>query len=156
TKIRNFGPLTWHRGWAGGPITLVTRRAVCVRVVDAIDPDHREVHAAESAFSQGLDLRRGGPDEVAADARFLDSEAVPCEVDNIFIITSAHAADHAAKHGLGHGLGGLQPGVGLQRDLAAPVGAAHAGPRDGDLLASQGGRTPLVAVPRVGAVGLTL
>ena len=46
--------------------------------------------------------------------------------------------------------------VGLQRDLAAPVGAPHAGTGDGDLLTSQGGRTPLVAVPRVGAVGLTL
>ena len=39
--------------------------------------------AVETAFRQGLDLRRGGPDEVAADARFLDSEAVPCEIDNI-------------------------------------------------------------------------
>jgi hypothetical protein len=156
TKIRNFGPLTWHRGWAGGPITLVTRRAVCVRVVDAIDHDRREVHAVETAFSQGLNLCGGGPDEIAADARFLDSEAIPYKFDNVFIITSAHATDDAAEHGLGHGLGGLQSGVGLQRDLAATVGAAHAGPRDGDLLASQGGRTPLVAVPGVGPVGLTL
>src|SRR5215470_12495847 len=104
----NVGTLTWHRGWASEPITLVTRRAVCVRVVDAIDQDHREVRAVETAFRQRLDVRRGGPDEVAADARFLDSEAVPCEVDNIFIIPSAYAADHAAEHGLGHGIGGLQ------------------------------------------------
>jgi len=114
------------------------------------------VHAVETAFRQGLDLRRGGPDEVAADARFLDSEAVPGEVDNVCIIPSAHATDHAAKDGLGHGLGGLQSGVGLQRDLAAPVGAPHAGTGDGDLLAGQGRRTPLVAVPGVGPVGLTL
>ena len=114
------------------------------------------MQAVETAFSQGPDLRRGGPDEVAADAGFLDSVAVRCEVDNVCIITSAHAPGHAAKHGLGHSLGGLQSGVGLQRDLAAPVGAPHAGTGDGDLLASQGGRTPLVAVPRVGPVGLTL
>jgi hypothetical protein len=44
----------------------------------------------------------------------------------------------------------------LHRDFAAPVGASHAGTRDGDLLAGQGRRAPLVAVPRVGPVGLTL
>jgi hypothetical protein len=125
-------------------------------VLDSIDHDHREVHAVETAFGHRPDLRRGGPDEVATHARFLDPEAVPCEIDNIFIIASAHAANHAAEHGLGHGLGGLQPGVGLQRDVAAPVGAPHAGTRDGDLLAGQGRRTRLVAVPRVGPVGLTL
>jgi hypothetical protein len=37
----------------------------------------------------------------AADARFLDSEAVPREVDIVGIIPSAHATDHAAKDGLG-------------------------------------------------------
>jgi hypothetical protein len=97
------------------------------RVLDAIDQDHREVRAVETAFSQNLDLRRGGPDEVAADARFLDSVAVPCEVDHVRIIPSAHATDHAAEHGLGHGLGRLESGVGLQWDLAAPVGAPHGG-----------------------------
>jgi hypothetical protein len=60
------------------------------------------------------------------------------------------------KHGLGHDPRGLQSGVGLQRDLAAAVGASHAGTGDRDLLASQCGRTPLVTVPRVGPVGLTL
>src|SRR6185312_12445398 len=90
------------------------------------------------------------------DAGFLNSEAVPCEVDHVGIITRAHATDHAAKDGLGHGVGGSQSGIGLQRDLAAPVGASHAGTGDGDLLASQGGRTRLVDVPRVGPAGLTL
>jgi hypothetical protein len=124
------------------------------RVLDAIDHDHREVHPIETAFSQGLDLCGGGLDEVAADARFLDSEAILCKLDNICIIMSAHTADHKAKHGLGHGIGGLQSGVGLQRDLASTVGAPHAGTRDGDLLASQGRRTPPMAIPRVGPVGL--
>ncbi len=114
------------------------------------------MRAVETAFNQGLDLRRGGPDEVAADAGFFDSEDVRCEVDSVCIITSAHATGHSAKHGLGHGLGGLQSGVGLQRNLAATVGTSHAGTRDGELLTGQGRRTPLVAVPRVGPVGLTL
>jgi hypothetical protein len=99
------------------------------------------MQAVETAFSQGLNLYGGGPDKVAADARFLDSEAVRCEVDNVGIIPSAHTADHAEKHGLGQGLGGLQSGVGLQRDLAAPVSASHAGTGEGELLAGQGGRT---------------
>ena len=85
------------------------------------------MQAVETAFNQGLDSRSGGPDEAAADTRFLDPEAVPCEVDNIFIITRAHTAVHAAEHGLGHGLGGLQSSVRLRRDLAAPVDASHAG-----------------------------
>ena len=55
----------------------------------------------------------------------------------------------------GHSLGGLQSGVGLQWDLAAAVGASHAGTGDRHLLASQGRRTPLVAVPRVGPVRLS-
>src|SRR6516164_5794096 len=82
-------------------------------------------------------------------------EAIDVEVLAV-AIPSAHAPGHAAEHGLWHGLGGLQSGVGLQRDLAAPAGASHAGTRDGDLLAGQGRRPPLVAVPRVGPVGLTL
>jgi hypothetical protein len=110
------------------------------RVLDAIDHDRREVQAVETAFSQGLNLYGGGPDEVAADVRFLDSEAIPCKLDKVFIVTSAHATGHAAEHGLGQGIGGLQSGVGLQRDLAAAVGASHAGPRDGELLARQGRR----------------
>ena len=156
--------------WKEGALpTIPTRRRVrfqsvlpgpilhrLARVLDAIDHDHREVNAVEAAFSQGLDLRGRGPDEVAADARFRDSEAVPCEIDNVGIITSAHAPGHSAKHGLGHGVGGLQSGVGLQRDLAAAVGASHAGTCDGHLLAGQGRRTLSVTVARVGAVGLTL
>ena len=47
------------------------------RVVDAIDHDRREVRALKTAFGQGLNLCGGGPDEVAADVRFLDSEAIP-------------------------------------------------------------------------------
>ena len=110
----------------------------------------------EPAFGQRLDLGGGGPDEVAADARFRHAEALTCHVDNLFIITSAHATDHAAEHGSGHGVGGLESRVGLQRDLAAAVGPPHAGTVDRQLLPGQGRDAPLVAIPRVRAVGLVL
>jgi hypothetical protein len=82
--------------------------------------------SSKTALGQALDSRRRGPDEGAADARFLETEAVPCEVDNVGIATCAHAPGHAAKNGLGHGIGGLESGVVLQRNLAAAVGASHA------------------------------
>ena len=112
--------------------------------------------AVEAAFGQGLDLGGGGPDEVAADAGLRHAEAVACEIDNLFIITSAHATDHAAEHGTGHGIGRLKPGVGLQRDLAATVGVPHPGTCDRHLLPSQGGYAPLMAVPGVRPLGLAL
>ena len=114
--------------------------------------------AVEPAFGQGLHFGGGGPDELAADARLLATpKPSRAEVDDLLIIPSAHATDHAAEHGLGHGVGGLESGVGLQRRPRRRRRSAAPGDgRSAIFWPARVADAPLVAVPGVGAVGLTL